>query len=348
MCSDLDRTPRTLLVCDRSSFLDEKNRVSPQVEKLHFNHKVSVLLPGCSFTPSKLDLVMNTFSSFYLIKKLPVHELLDPGLQGAINQGVVYGLSFGTRIDEDTCVALMPKGRLVLSLDKDSYERLGVEGKPSRFNHRTCSRFVVSVDLTNSSMAPGGRGHTRLLTGLRSHLQLQTDFLLSHHPEGGASLQPLLSRYDWSKHEPEVSCRHLTDLTCPDFRSCDCHSLLEWFGAVEADISCESSSSSFLSSFTCPEPNDVLSHALSVSICGLLLPHDVQRLIQELRCHLQQTQLESWTSLTVHGFIDSPVSWGDNEHGVLSGGENFYNLLMFPDHTYHLHLATGAYDTCPP
>lgn len=52
--------------------------------------------------------------------------------------------------------------------------------------------------------------------------------------------------------------------------------------------------------------------------------------------------------LTVHGFVDSPVSWGGSEHGVLRGGENFYSLLMFHDHTYQLYLATGAHDSCPP
>lgn len=31
-------------------------------------------------------------------------------------------------------------------------------------------------------MAPGGRGYQRLLTGLKSRLQLKTDFLLSHYP----------------------------------------------------------------------------------------------------------------------------------------------------------------------
>lgn len=38
------------------------------------------------------------------------------------------------------------------------------------------------MDLTDRSMAPGGRGYVKLLTGLKSRLQLQTDFLLSHHP----------------------------------------------------------------------------------------------------------------------------------------------------------------------
>lgn len=41
MFGDLDRTPRSLLVCDRSSFVDEKNRLSSQLEQLHFNYKVT-------------------------------------------------------------------------------------------------------------------------------------------------------------------------------------------------------------------------------------------------------------------------------------------------------------------
>lgn len=353
MFGDLERTPRTLLVCDRSSFLDEKNRLSSQVEQLHFNYKVSMLLPECSSAPSHLEAVLNSFNSFYLIRKLPIHELLDKHfLETSVHQGLVSGLSYRTRIDEDNCVALMPNGHLSLSLDKDSFELLGVEGKLSKFNQRTNSRYVVSVDLTDSSLAPGGRGYQRLVTGLRSRLQLKTDFLLSHHPGGGASLQALLSRCDWSEHRPEVRSHALTDLFCPlltsDLQSCDPHLLLEWLGAVDADVSCENSSSSFLSSLVCPEPKTTMSRALSVSVCGLLSPQDVHRLIQQIRCYLEQPRLESWASLTVHGFVDSPVSWGGDEHGVLRGGENFYSLLMFHDHTYHLHLGTGAHDTCPP
>lgn len=352
--ADLDQTPRSLLVCERSNFRDEKTRINTQIERLHFNYKVSVLLPECSSTPSHLDNVLNTFSKFYLIRNLPIHDLLDKTfLETAVYQGSIYGLSYRTRIDEETCVALTPKGRLTLSLDKDSFEMLGFEGKPSRFNHRAKNRFIVSVDLTDSSMAPGGRGYQRLLTGLRSRLHLKTDFLLSHHPGGGASLQALLSRSDCSELSPEISRHVLADLSCPamltsDLQSCDPHSFLEWLGAVHADISCENSSSSFLSALVCPEPKMTLNRALSVSVSGLLLPQDVHRLIQEIRSYLEQPHLESWACVTVHGFVDSPVSWGDNEHGVLRGGENFYSLLMFQDQSYQLHLATGAQDACPP
>ncbi|XP_074484679.1 ribonuclease P protein subunit p40 [Sebastes fasciatus] len=268
----------------------------------------------------------------------------------SVSFSVSRSLSLSLALCLCLCLFLSP-GHLSLSLDKDSFELLGVEGKPSRFNHRTCSRYVVSVDLTDSSMAPGGRGYQRLVTGLRSRLQLKTDFLLSH-PGGGASLQAFLSRCDWSEHRPEVSRRTLTDLSCPlltsDLQSPDPHHLLEWLGAVDAHVSCANSSSGFLSSLVCPEPKTTASRALSVSVCGLLRPQDVHRLIQQIRCYLEQPRLESWVSLTVHGFVDSPVSWGGGEHGVLRGGDNFYSLLMFQDHTYHLHLAAGAQDTCPP
>ncbi|XP_075933571.1 ribonuclease P protein subunit p40 isoform X2 [Anarhichas minor] len=366
MFGDLERTPRTLLVCDRSSFLDEKNRLSSQVEQLHFNYKgdtpgpepsvppVSSITSSCRLLP-RYRLQVPCFTYIPLgPKSLHVQLLITLYVPTYIYNkyhtyyGLVSGLSYRTRIDEDNCVALMPNGHLSLSLDKDSFELLGVEGKLSKFNQRTNSRY----DLTDSSLAPGGRGYQRLVTGLRSRLQLKTDFLLSHHPGGGASLQALLSRCDWSEHRPEVRSHALTDLFCPlltsDLQSCDPHHLLEWLGAVDADVSCENSSSSFLSSLVCPEPKTTMSRALSVSVCGLLSPQDVHRLIQQIRCYLDQPRLESWASLTVHGFVDSPVSWGGDEHGVLRGGENFYSLLMFHDHTYHLHLGTGAHDTCPP
>lgn len=349
MCADLSRTPRTLLVRERSSFLDPRSRLGSQVEQLHYNYKVSLLLPQCTSPPSHLDSVLDSMSSFYLLNNLPIHKLLDEQfLKTAVYPGGVYGLSYRTRIDEDNCVALLPNGRLHLSLDKESFELLGIEGKPSKFNHRTSKRFVVSVDLTGSTMAPGGRGYLRLLTGLKSRLQLQTDFLLSHHPGGRASLEPLLSDCDWSEHRPEISRSRLTDLSCPALRSCDPHSVLEWLGAVDADVCLENSSSSFLSTLVCPEPVTLLSGAVRISVCGLLLPHDIQQLISQLRHHLEQPGSESWVALTVHGFADSPVSWGGKEHGFLRGGENFYTLLMFNDHTYHLYLATGAHDECPP
>lgn len=50
--------------------------------------QVSLLLPGCSSTPNSLEDVLKSFSSFYLLKNLPAHELLDKEfLETAVYQG---------------------------------------------------------------------------------------------------------------------------------------------------------------------------------------------------------------------------------------------------------------------
>lgn len=50
--------------------------------------QVSLLLPGCSAIPSSVDDVLKSFSSFYLLKNLSVHELLDKDfLESAVYQG---------------------------------------------------------------------------------------------------------------------------------------------------------------------------------------------------------------------------------------------------------------------
>lgn len=86
----------------------------------------------------------------------------------------------------------------------------------------------------------------------------------------------------------------------------------------------------------------------SAGAAGLVLPRISTDSYLSCRCYLDQPSPASWASLTVHGFVDSPVSWGREEHGVLKGGGNFYSLLLFQDHTYQLYLAAGANDSCPP
>lgn len=50
--------------------------------------QVSLLLPECSSVPSNIDDVLKSFSSFYLLKNLSVHELLDKDfLESAVYQG---------------------------------------------------------------------------------------------------------------------------------------------------------------------------------------------------------------------------------------------------------------------
>lgn len=50
-------------------------------------------------------------------------------------------LSINSRIDCDDCVLITPEGVLVLSLIRDTYLRLGVEGKVSHYHGKTKARY---------------------------------------------------------------------------------------------------------------------------------------------------------------------------------------------------------------
>lgn len=52
-----------------------------------------------------------------------------------------------------------------------------------------------------------------------------------------------------------------------------------------------------------------------------------------------------WAAITVWGFADSPVTWGDNLHGFVQSGENDYTFVIFPDDTYWHFAALGSHDT---
>lgn len=55
--------------------------------------------------------------------------------------GQFYGLSVNTRIDVDDCVGLTPAGILHLSVTKDIYHYLGLEGKLSAFANKHPNRY---------------------------------------------------------------------------------------------------------------------------------------------------------------------------------------------------------------
>lgn len=56
--------------------------------------QVSLLLPECSSAPSHLDAALNSFGSFYLIKNLPICELLNKDfLESAVYQGNTCSLT---------------------------------------------------------------------------------------------------------------------------------------------------------------------------------------------------------------------------------------------------------------
>lgn len=104
----------------------------------------------------------------------------------AKNEEGFYALSIGDRIDQHNACCILPTGKMILSVDKDTYEQLGLTGKKSAFSSRlkanrfskclsafTCTlrqphtlhrsyQKDITIDLTAPSFKPGKKNYDRV------------------------------------------------------------------------------------------------------------------------------------------------------------------------------------------
>uniref|UniRef100_A0A2I3NAF9 Ribonuclease P/MRP subunit p40 n=1 Tax=Papio anubis TaxID=9555 RepID=A0A2I3NAF9_PAPAN len=315
----LREAPRHLLVCEKSNFGNHKSRHRHLVQTHYYNYRVSFLLPECGILSEELkNLVMQT-GPYYFVKNLPLHELITPEfISTFIKKGSCYALTYNTNIDEDNTVALLPNGKLILSLDKDTYEETGLQGHPSQFSGRKIMKFSSEE----------------------------------------STMMSYFSKYQIQEHQPKVALSTVRDLQCPVLQSseldgapevsCQALELFDWLGAVFSNVGLNNEPNNFISTYCCPQPSTVVAKAYLCTITGFILPEKICLLLEHLCHYFDELKLAPWVTLSVQGFADSPVSWGKNEHGFWKGGEHLYNFVIFNNQDYWLQMAVGANDHCPP
>ncbi|XP_030084003.2 ribonuclease P protein subunit p40 isoform X1 [Serinus canaria] len=326
-----------------------------------FKQKVSLLIPECGMLPEVLKSTIADIGEYYLVRNLPIHELVaHEFIDAFVKKGSCYALTYKTKIDQDNTAALLPNGKLILSVDKDTYEELGLQGCPSRYSGKKVMRYIITIDLTDAGFHPESKKHNRVLWALKEKKPLEFDFLLAWYNTGaeGSTLMSYFSKNQIQALKPKITFSTLRDLQCPVLKSndlqgkpeesCSTEELFEWLGAVLNQVSLDNKSSSFLSTYCCPEPNTVVEKAFLCTITGFIIPEKIIQLLEQLCCYFGEPKLAHWLTLTVHGFADSPVSWRESEHGFHKGGENLYNFVIFRNLDYWLHMAVGAHDDCPP
>uniref|UniRef100_A0A8C9A4Q6 Ribonuclease P/MRP subunit p40 n=1 Tax=Prolemur simus TaxID=1328070 RepID=A0A8C9A4Q6_PROSS len=315
----LRETPRHLLVCEKSNFGHDKSRHRHLVETHYHNYRVSFLIPECGILSKELkNLVMET-GPYYFVKNLPLHELISQEfINTFVKKGSCCALTYNTNIDEDNTVALLPNGKLILSLDKDTYEESGLQGHPSQYSGRKIMKF-----------------------------SMEESVMMSY-----------FSNYQIQEHQPKVSLSTVRDLQCPVLQSgelggtpemsCSALELFDWLGAIFSNASLNNEPNNFISTYCCPQPSTVVAKAYLCTVTGFILPEKIRLLLDQLCHYFDEPKLAPWVTLSVQGFADSPVSWRENEHGFRKGGEHLYNFVIFNNQDYWLQMAVGANDDCPP
>ncbi|XP_072051679.1 ribonuclease P protein subunit p40-like [Amphiura filiformis] len=217
---------RSKLIVEKSMFNNPKSRHEYHVRDHHFNVAVDIFVPGCTKLPSDLQDVCPDHDVYWHIKQLPVLELVQLDfIQKFLRHGDFYALSSGTRIDTDNVVALLPTGELILSVTKDTYEELGLEGKPSKYDQRRKpTRYIVEVPLLNKSYQKGKSGYERVQWCLKDRLNLTFDILVAWKPAEGHHIE--LDTY-WSNYtcnkivvNKQTVLQTTSALSVPSINSC--------------------------------------------------------------------------------------------------------------------------------
>ncbi|XP_042134288.2 ribonuclease P protein subunit p40 isoform X1 [Peromyscus maniculatus bairdii] len=357
----LQEAPRHLLVCEKSNFGHDKSRHKHLVETHYHNYRVSFLIPECGLLSKELKSLVMEIGPYYSVKNLPLHELITHEfIHTFVKKGSFSALTYNTSIDEDNTVALLPNGKLILSLDKDTYEETGLQGRPSRYSGRKTMKFIISIDLMDLSLNLDSKKYERISWSFKEKKPLKFDFLLAWHHTGAqeSTVMSYFSKYRIQEHQPKVAVSTVRELQCPVLQSgwmagepeeaCSAPELFDWLGAVFCNADLNNQPYNFISTYCCPQPSTVIAQACLCTITGFILPEKIHVLLEQLCHYFDEPKLAPWVTLSVQGFADSPVSWRENEHGFQKGGEHLYNFVVFSNQDYWLQMAVGAFDDCPP
>lgn len=165
---------------------DAEQRMRDVVHAHPFNHQISIIIPetagpGDPSTSRHADrasqlskhLKSVTSSSPATLATVPLQIFLDPEFVSQFVKGAsLVALSSG-KLESDDVICLDGQGSLTLHVAKDTYQTLGLTGRPSRFalgasgrhgdrKSGPNDRYLIEIPLADPTFRPGKPGWTRV------------------------------------------------------------------------------------------------------------------------------------------------------------------------------------------
>lgn len=281
---------------------------------------------------------------FYLFTG-PLAEFVEPiRVQALIGCAGFAAVSVHTHSDRGSTLAISPAGQLILDVDKDLYERLGLEGRPAPFSRKGCpGRRVISVDLA-------GRASRRLDWALRERLApLQLAVCLGRD----VTWPPDAGGYDTATCQLErklapVSCGWLArgrSLTVPDFAAVlssgaafeeEFEVAYEWLGAahgrMDAVLDAQLGEHEHFTRPSMARSAEQLTHSSGAlahaTVLGMLSTSYVCAIVERMLALVREGSTGApWLAATIWGFEDTPESWTGVPHSHGESGDNMLSVI---------------------
>ncbi|OZJ03187.1 hypothetical protein BZG36_03320 [Bifiguratus adelaidae] len=328
------------------------DRLRTMIESHPFNYEVNLLLPA---SHDNIQPVLADLEALYTKATLPLKYFLDDGELGGyswLKSGRLLALSVHERIDGADVVAIDGRGKMILSVTKDTYEILGLEGKPAQCDTKAM-RFVITLDFTEQFMKPRKKKFERIRWCFENTFTRTFDFyMLGSNVENNASEPiPIPSNYPSFIHpiKPTVTDMHGLVAPIPEeflghLLPDNAHSkfseealeklqdMYEWIGMSCLEMKRLQSDNvekldPFITMYSHPEPNYVQRYSL-IKWKGLIPSRLIEQIWYMFSKRLSQTP-NAISALITHGFRDAPISFHDCHHGYGANGEHLYAMVAW-------------------
>ncbi|WFD36086.1 hypothetical protein MCUN1_002957 [Malassezia cuniculi] len=306
-----------------------------------FNYMLDVIVPkNAPQLESDIRAAAQTARPY--VARVTASMFLEPSFVAQyIRSGSLYALSTSA-LDSDDMLCIDGNGMLVLSLLKDTYQTLGLVGRPSRFGYGSSgragdrksgamSRYIVELPLLAPSFVPGKRGYERALQCLRSWDEQRSNepswtVLMTWTPPenttGSAAAAAEIQVPPPCSLRPlplEVSAKHVSDAWVPSVSGClgDEASLdmLEWCGlAILASPRLLTFSAQHTPVAGYTPPPSAAGDYMHVRVRGFIAPALAAQVLGFVSAWAQQEH--TWCYVGVTGFADAPIAWQSAHPGV--------------------------------
>uniref|UniRef100_A0A1Y1NIQ9 Uncharacterized protein n=1 Tax=Photinus pyralis TaxID=7054 RepID=A0A1Y1NIQ9_PHOPY len=321
------KAPNSLVKVEKGNI--SKGNCLNIVQKLPYNHLVSVVLPDTLRVPQNLFDLLKADCEYYKVSNIGLEELVNINfINSFVGKGTLVSLSINRRIDCEDCACVTPNGLLLLSLTKESYETLGLEGRASRYTVK--QRYIVSINLLSNHFKPGKRNYDRTKDRLRT-MQKMT-MLVNWEPPSANVCPSSVAKYfhdlnlDVELCVPDFCTRTSYTVKVPDFTVDEVDDFIEWLGvfSLESNLG---GGDEYLSAYETPQPHQEYGQVKFLQWRGFFTSHQIRKLCEFLISYVNN-QEKPWVSIYVQGFSDSVVGWDLEEHHYYTNGDNGYVIVL--------------------
>lgn len=319
--------PKNLVQFEKYPWNENTNaKLKKIIDSHHYNIQISLLIPDTPSLPQDiLDSLLDD-TQYYMVSDLPIFEFCNTEfIQLFVKKGRFSAVSIGVHLDQDNCACFTSEGQIYLSLDRGSYQSLGINGKLApHILREPKNRYVVKIDTGAPGFKQGTKHYEHIINCLKNS-DIRFDFYITWNPHDESICPSSIAKY-FSDHgyrvlekQPEIKHSQLTDIHLPiivkhnlqgivsqkdnernsptmeidtsietceeEDESMEPEELLEWIGTQHLAVKLDSDISSTLS-IVQPKPSSSISSLKSTHCTGFYTTFQIEILIKLLRQYL--------------------------------------------------------------